>query len=380
MCGGGSCRSRSRQKTSPPPTPIEPFGIIRRALGNAIVSGDDGELGFASTLKVTEKKKREYPVDPFLPDLRIDGGIYSTDEFRMFCFKVLPCTRAYVHDWTACPFVHPGETARRRDPIKYRYAAWFPCPAFRRGGCTRGDLCRFAHGVFERWLHPTQYRTVMCRDGGRCARRVCFFAHTSEELRAAPVLLRLPGLHDFYATGIHIPFGESSAQLIDQTHLVPPFAADISSPTRYDSDRLSPWPPQQQQHHSLNPSIDANVSKFPSPLQGSALPITPPDVSFRLGARDHQSPSPIFSWSSKWVAPCEMDEEEVLGGLLGRSPWAEEPDVSWVQSLVGPPEVKVRNETSSSAGTDTDECMTSCICEAWLQECMQIEPPPPPKH
>ncbi|URD77772.1 zinc finger CCCH domain-containing protein [Musa troglodytarum] len=364
MCGGGRCRSRSRQETSPPPPPIEPFGIIRRALGNAIVSGDDGELGFASTLEVTEKKKREYPVDPLLPDLRIDGGIYSTDEFRMFCFKVVPCMRAYVHDWTACPFVHPGETARRRDPIKYLYAACFPCPAFRRGGCTRGDLCRFAHGVFERWLHPTQYRTVMCRDGARCARRVCFFAHTSEELRAVPVL-------DFSATGIHIPFGESAAQQIDQIHLVPPFAAELSSPTKYDSDQLSPWPPQQQ--HSLYPRIDANVFKFPSPLRGSSLPITPPEVCFRLGARDHQSPSPIFSWTSKWVAPCEMQHEEVLGGLLGRSPWAEEPDVSWVQSLVGPPEVKVRNETRrSSASTAMDECMSSCNCEAWLQECMQI--------
>ncbi|RRT72740.1 hypothetical protein B296_00027651 [Ensete ventricosum] len=336
MCGGGPSPSRSRQKTSPLPSPIEPFGNIRRVLGNKaiIVSGDDGQLGCTSTLKVTEKKKkkkkREYPVDPFLSDLLIDGGIYGTDEFRMFCFKVVPCTRAYVHDWTACPFVHPGETARRRDPIKYRYAAWFRCPAFRLGGCSRGDMCLFAHGVFERWLHPTQYRTVMCRDAARCPRRVCFFAHTSQELRAVPVLLRLPGLHDESA----------EQQMIHQIHLVvSPFAAEISSsPTMYDSDQLTPWPHQQQQqlHHSFYLTIDANVSsRFPSPLQVSSLPITPPDVSFLLGAGDHLSPSP----TTKWVAPCEKEEEEeeeVIGRLLARSPWAEEPDVSWVQSLVGP--------------------------------------------
>lgn len=125
-------------------------------------------------------EKKEYPVDPSLPDIK--NSIYSTDEFRMYSFKVRPCSRAYSHDWTECPFVHPGENARRRDPRKYHYSC-VPCPDFRKGACRRGDMCEYAHGVFECWLHPAQYRTRLCKDGVGCARRVCFFAHTPEELR-----------------------------------------------------------------------------------------------------------------------------------------------------------------------------------------------------
>lgn len=125
-------------------------------------------------------EKKEYPVDPSLPDIK--NSIYSTDEFRMYSFKVRPCSRAYSHDWTECPFVHPGENARRRDPRKFHYSC-VPCPDFRKGACRRGDMCEYAHGVFECWLHPAQYRTRLCKDGTSCARRVCFFAHTAEELR-----------------------------------------------------------------------------------------------------------------------------------------------------------------------------------------------------
>ncbi len=38
---------------------------------------------------------------------------------KMVCFsllQVLPCSKRYCHDWTTCPFSHPGEKARRRDP------------------------------------------------------------------------------------------------------------------------------------------------------------------------------------------------------------------------------------------------------------------------
>ncbi|XP_058075004.1 zinc finger CCCH domain-containing protein 29-like [Magnolia sinica] len=125
-------------------------------------------------------EKREYPVDFSMPD--VNSGIYGTDEFRMYTFKVKPCSRAYSHDWTECPFVHPGENARRRDPCKYNYSC-VPCPEFRKGACRLGDACEYAHGVFESWLHPWQYRTRLCKDETGCTRRVCFFAHKREELR-----------------------------------------------------------------------------------------------------------------------------------------------------------------------------------------------------
>ncbi|KAE8680952.1 Zinc finger CCCH domain-containing protein 61 [Hibiscus syriacus] len=78
------------------------------------------------------------------------------------------------------------QKARRRDPRHYSYSSTV-CYEFRRGdGCPRGDDCDFAHGVFECWLHPTRYRTEACKDGKNCKRKVCFFAHSSRELRLLP--------------------------------------------------------------------------------------------------------------------------------------------------------------------------------------------------
>jgi len=129
-------------------------------------------------------------VGPHVPDPTgcselsdINRPEYTTDEFRINCFKVLKCTKSRAHDWTECPFVHPGEKARRRSPQKFSYSST-ACPDFRKGVCRRGDLCGFSHGVFECWLHPARYRTQMCKDGPLCTRRVCFFAHTVSELRA----------------------------------------------------------------------------------------------------------------------------------------------------------------------------------------------------
>ncbi|XP_057455529.1 zinc finger CCCH domain-containing protein 2 isoform X2 [Lotus japonicus] len=111
---------------------------------------------------------------------------YSSDRFRMYEFKVRRCTRSRSHDWTDCPFAHPGEKARRRDPQRFHYSG-IVCPEYRRGGCSRGDSCEYAHGVFECWLHPSRYRTEACKDGKNCKRKVCFFAHTPRQLRILPV-------------------------------------------------------------------------------------------------------------------------------------------------------------------------------------------------
>ncbi|KAE8658192.1 Zinc finger CCCH domain-containing protein 20 [Hibiscus syriacus] len=128
------------------------------------------------------------------PDARLDSEIpglnnpyspvnaSSCDHFRMFEFKVRRCARGKSHDWVECPYAHPGEKARRRDPRKYHYSC-NPCPDFKKGSCWKGDSCEFAHGVFECWLHPDRYRTQLCKDGLGCKRRVCFFAHSPDQLR-----------------------------------------------------------------------------------------------------------------------------------------------------------------------------------------------------
>lgn len=51
------------------------------------------------------------------------------------------------------------------------------------GSCAFGDHCPYAHNVFEYWLHPTRYRTQLCNDGSNCRRKICFFAHSLDELR-----------------------------------------------------------------------------------------------------------------------------------------------------------------------------------------------------
>ncbi|XP_072956577.1 zinc finger CCCH domain-containing protein 23-like [Typha angustifolia] len=127
-----------------------------------------------------------YALHCFLPS-NSEADSASSDEFRMYEFKVRRCPRGRPHDWTACAYAHPGEKAARRDPRRIRYAGT-PCADFRRrGACGRGDACELAHGVFESWLHPDRYRTQPCKDGVACRRRVCFFAHTCGELRAAPM-------------------------------------------------------------------------------------------------------------------------------------------------------------------------------------------------
>ncbi|KAF8086689.1 hypothetical protein N665_0615s0037 [Sinapis alba] len=127
-----------------------------------------------------KKETKEYCYDSDTDDP------YASDHFRMFEFKIRRCTRSRSHDWTDCPFAHPGEKARRRDPRRFQYSAEV-CPEFRRDGdCSRGDECEFAHGVFECWLHPIRYRTEACKDGKHCKRKVCFFAHSPRQLRVLP--------------------------------------------------------------------------------------------------------------------------------------------------------------------------------------------------
>ncbi|KAL6896917.1 hypothetical protein ACP4OV_007489 [Aristida adscensionis] len=126
---------------------------------------------------------------------------YMSEGFWVYVYKVHRCPQPCSHDWTVCPYAHKGERARRRDPRRFDYLA-VPCPDYRAaqqqqqlrlaatgcgGGlppaCVRGLRCRYAHGVFELWLHPSRFRTRMCEAGARCPRRICFFAHCLSELR-----------------------------------------------------------------------------------------------------------------------------------------------------------------------------------------------------
>lgn len=108
---------------------------------------------------------------------------YRTENFMMYGFKVALCSRPGRHRWDDCPFAHPTENARRRDPRVFSYSC-HECPSYRNAGyCPRGDQCEYSHGVFEARLHPDSYRTVACKDGEKCTRKICFFYHNEEEKR-----------------------------------------------------------------------------------------------------------------------------------------------------------------------------------------------------
>ncbi|CAL0326178.1 unnamed protein product [Lupinus luteus] len=202
-----------------------------------------------ATKFIDTPEKKEYPTDPSLPDIK--DSIYTTDEFRIFSFKVRPCSRAYSHDWTECPFVHPGENARRRDPRKFHYSC-VPCPDFRKGACRRGDMCEYAHGVFESWLHPAQYRTRLCKDGTSCNRRVCFFAHAIEELRS---------LYGSTGSAGHSPRSPASApNVMDMAAAMSLFPGSPSS-----MSSMSPSPFAQPMFPSPNGISNSSAGGWPQP-------------------------------------------------------------------------------------------------------------------
>lgn len=176
-------------------------------------------------------------------DIELPVDVYACDNFRMYEFKVKRCERGRSHDWTECPYVHPGEKARRRDPRKYHYSGT-ACPDYRKGICNRGDGCEFAHGVFECWLHPGRYRTQPCKDGGNCKRRVCFFAHSPEQLRVL-----CPGS----GSGSD-PFDNSPRRYVKSLHFVS--SPESSSPPT-ESPPMSPMTAANS-YNSLSRSLGSN--------------------------------------------------------------------------------------------------------------------------
>lgn len=62
--------------------------------------------------------------------------------------QVAPCHKRYAHDWSTCPYSHPRDAARRRDPRVHPHTG-IACPAMkqvgpRRGGWLGNAACRGA--------------------------------------------------------------------------------------------------------------------------------------------------------------------------------------------------------------------------------------------
>lgn len=248
---------------------LKPSCNSRRRAMEMLLRGDqvveveeEQQPSTAPQLAKEGSEKKEYPIDVSLPD--INNGIYGTDEFRMYTFKVKPCSRAYSHDWTECPFVHPGENARRRDPKKYPYSC-VPCPEYRKGSCQKGDSCEYAHGVFECWLHPAQYRTRLCKDETGCTRKVCFFAHKPEELRPlyASTGSAMPSPRSLSASPVDMALGSSAL-------LLPPTSTPPMSPSTVSSSPKSSTLWQNKVNLTL-PSLQLTGSRLKSALSARDL-------------------------------------------------------------------------------------------------------------
>ncbi|KAL8041478.1 hypothetical protein ABFX02_10G167800 [Erythranthe guttata] len=348
--------------------------------------------------------EKEYSVDAVsMPDIK--NGIYSTDEFRMFSFKIRPCSRAYSHDWTECPFVHPGENARRRDPRKFHYSC-VACPDFRKGACRRGDMCEYAHGVFECWLHPAQYRTRLCKDGTSCSRRVCFFAHKQEELRplyvstcsgvasprsiaASPSPFTPPmSPSNQNVPALHLP---GSSNLLSSSRLRSSLNARIFADTDMNANlpNRSLRPVTLMTHSNLEDMFSSDVYSprhIQHQQQGMLSPINATFSSGRMSPRHHHvdSISPMLA-RSKWGPP-EGAVAPDDSGKLERCPSfealnnGEEPDLSWVHSLVRESSQDVKKEISGHGfagnegenSNDEIEQIDQSVLGAWLEQ-MQLD-------
>ncbi|KAG0483619.1 hypothetical protein HPP92_011703 [Vanilla planifolia] len=292
------------------------------------------------------KERKEYPPDSTLPDIK--SGIYGTDEFRMYTFKVKPCSRAYSHDWTECPFVHPGENARRRDPLKYSYSC-VPCPEFRKGSCLKGDACEYAHGVFESWLHPAQYRTRLCKDEIGCNRRVCFFAHKPEELRsvnpttASVSGLVLPSPRSSSQIGVSSLDMAAALMMLQSTPaspMSPSSCSALNSPTSWMNAVASMAQP---------PALQLPTSRLKSTLRARDLDLDLEGYQPNLIDEISNISSPRLNWKtnslSSAAASRSSDYNDIYGSL----------DPAMLSQLQG---LSLKQATGSATGLQMNQSMS----------------------
>ncbi|XP_068653906.1 zinc finger CCCH domain-containing protein 61-like [Aristolochia californica] len=270
-----------------------------------------------------------------------DSDPYAGDDFRMYEFKIRRCIRGRSHDWTDCPFAHPGEKARRRDPRRFHYSG-NACPEFRRGVCLQGDACEFAHGVFECWLHPARYRTQPCRDGRSCRRKVCFFAHTAGQLRVLPSL----GLSSLSSSSVSSPSSTGNSNTASSVICSCAFCPCKSTSTQVASSPTSTLmglshfspplsPPLSPGYHGVlnHKAIFAELvsSLEAMDLSASAAAAASPSASF-----DATTEAFLLSPASSASREYYYEEKEMNDGADNSSFSNNNgcPDLDWVNELV----------------------------------------------
>ena len=202
-----------------------------------------------------------------------------------FIIYVTDCNNALISKSTSAPTF----------PSRVQYCA-LSCPDYKQGFCLRGDACGFAHGVFEAHLHPSRYRTQLCKDGPGCHRPVCFFAHRLDELRS-PTHTWMPSAEDLLAVGINpivvsqaASSGAPTNQAADGSLLAaaagsasPAFPLPPASTSRIPFPATSLGDPRvvqrQQQQQQLMSSASSTRSSPSPPLTVANVPPPPPPTT-----------------------------------------------------------------------------------------------------
>ncbi|PPR88055.1 hypothetical protein GOBAR_AA32633 [Gossypium barbadense] len=155
-------------------------------------------------------ERKEYPVDPSLPDIK--NSVYAADDF-----------------------VHSRSVLVREHTLMI-------------GRSVHLFIQERMHGE---GTHATQYRTRMCKDGTSCDRRVCFFAHTAEELRPL-----------YVSTGSAVPSPRSSASTASVMDMAAVMSLLPGSPSSVSA--LSPSPFNQPMSPSAN-GLSHSSAAWPQP-------------------------------------------------------------------------------------------------------------------
>jgi len=158
--------------------------------------------------------------------------------------------------------------------------------------------------VFEAWLHPSKFCTVMCTEGLNCKRKVCWFAHSPAELRvpsasSAQLPATAPGMIDITATAVpasptpYLPMGSSSSTSSMGSALPRVRAASCSGMTSSSNSTSSNLYSNSGSSAGSSTSSTLGSSSSYYVRKTSISPLHTPVPSFPLSGQSSSQHSPV---------------------------------------------------------------------------------------
>jgi hypothetical protein len=167
--------------------------------------------------------------------------------------------------------------------------------------------------IFEYWLHPSTYRTQLCKDGAGCQRRVCFFAHSLKELTTFPSSSSFPSSAVSVSAAVPVMVSPESATVSSSgTAALAALAASLDTPDPAPhSATQQPIMSQQQQqllitqHSMTNLGVGAAAAGQPvDPLLAAALP-----------SHQHQHQTPTDNLTQPGAGSADVGTRGLAGGM-----------------------------------------------------------------